>query len=80
MTDETVLRVEDVGRVRLLTLDRPAALNAFDDDLYDAVREALADASASPEVAVVAITGEGRAFTAGQDLGDQVGVGKGQNG
>ena len=46
MTDETVLRVEDVGRVRLLTLDRPAALNAFDDDLYDAVSAALADASA----------------------------------
>lgn len=65
-----VLRVEDVGRVRLLTLDRPKALNAFNDDLYDAVREALADASASPEVAVVVITGEGRAFSAGQDLGE----------
>jgi enoyl-CoA hydratase/carnithine racemase len=70
MTQETVLRVEDVGRVRLLTLDRPAALNAFDDDLYDAVSKALADASASPEVAVVVITGEGRAFSAGQDLGE----------
>jgi len=65
-----VLRVEDVGRVRLLTLDRPEALNAFDDDLYDAVREALSDASASPDVAVVVITGEGRAFSAGQDLGE----------
>jgi enoyl-CoA hydratase/carnithine racemase len=62
------LRVEELGRVRLLTLDRPDALNAFDDDLYDAVRLALADAATSPDVAVAVITGEGRAFSAGQDL------------
>jgi enoyl-CoA hydratase/carnithine racemase len=65
-----VLRVEDAGRVRLLTLDRAEALNAFDDDLYDAVRVALREAAASPDVAVVVITGEGRAFSAGQDLGE----------
>jgi len=59
-----------MGRVRLLTLDRPEALNAFDDDLYDAVREALGAAAASPEIAVVVLTGEGRAFSAGQDLGE----------
>ncbi|MEN8158867.1 MAG: enoyl-CoA hydratase-related protein [Myxococcota bacterium] len=70
MTRERGLRVEDAGRVRLLTLDRPEALNAFDDDLYDAVRDALGDAAASPDVAVVVITGEGRAFSAGQDLGE----------
>lgn len=64
------LRVENVGRVRLLTLDRPAALNAFNDDLYDAVGEALTDATASPDVAVVVVTGEGRAFSAGQDLAE----------
>ena len=66
----SVLRVEDLGRVRLLTLDRPEALNAFTDDLYDAVREALSEASTSPDTAVVVITGEGRAFSAGQDLAE----------
>lgn len=65
-----VLRLEDRARVRWLTLDRPAALNAFDDDLYDAVRDALHDAAARPDVAVVVITGAGRAFSAGQDLGE----------
>jgi enoyl-CoA hydratase/carnithine racemase len=54
--------------VRLLTLDRPDALNAFNDDLYDAVREALADAAERRDVAVVVLTGTGRAFSAGQDL------------
>lgn len=65
-----VLRVENQGRVRLLTLDRPAALNAFNDELYDAVREALIAAAASPDAAVVVVTGEGRAFSAGQDLAE----------
>ena len=61
---------EDHGSVRLLTLNRPEALNAFNDDLYDAVAEALAKAADDPGVAVVVITGAGRAFSAGQDLGE----------
>ena len=43
-----VLAVEDIGRVRVLTFDRPGALNAFNDDLYDAVRESLEDAAEQP--------------------------------
>ena len=65
-----VLRREDREGVRLLTLDRPHALNAFDDDLYDALRDALLDAAERPDVAVVVLTGAGRAFSAGQDLGE----------
>jgi len=67
---EGPLRVEDRGRVRLLTLSRPDALNAFDDALYDAVADALAVAGEDPQVAVVVLTGAGRAFSAGQDLGE----------
>jgi enoyl-CoA hydratase/carnithine racemase len=66
----TVLRVDERDRVRVLTFDRPDALNAFNDDLYDAVREALVDAADQPEVAAVVLTGAGRAFSAGQDLGE----------
>ena len=65
-----MLLIENRERVRLLTLDRPEALNAFDDDLYDAARAALVAAADDPEVAVVVITGAGRAFSAGQDLGE----------
>ncbi len=64
------LRVEDGGRVRLLTLDRPSALNAFNDGLYDGVRRALEEATRDPDIATVVITGTGRAFSAGQDLGE----------
>jgi enoyl-CoA hydratase/carnithine racemase len=64
------LNIADDNRVRTLTLDRPDALNAFNEDLYDATARALLAAADDPAVAVVVITGEGRAFSAGQDLGE----------
>lgn len=74
MPDESeqtaVLRIEDAERVRLMVFDRPRSLNAFNDDLYDAVRDGLLEAADSSDIAVVVLTGEGRAFTAGQDLGE----------
>jgi enoyl-CoA hydratase/carnithine racemase len=63
-----VIRIEDDGRVRVLTLDRPDALNAFNEALYDATTEALVDAANAPDVAVVVLTGTGRAFSAGTDV------------
>lgn len=62
------LLIADDKRVRTLTLDRPDALNSFDEALYDATTEALLDAAADPDVAVVLLTGNGRAFSAGTDL------------
>lgn len=63
-----MLAISDADRVRTLRLDRPDALNAFNEALYDALAEALIVADADPAVAVVLITGTGRAFSAGQDL------------
>jgi enoyl-CoA hydratase/carnithine racemase len=62
------LRIDDSNRVRTLTLDRPEALNAFNEDLYDATTVALLAAAADTEIAVVLLTGSGRAFSAGADL------------
>jgi enoyl-CoA hydratase/carnithine racemase len=62
------LQISDEKRVRTLTLDRPDALNAFDEALYDATTEALREAADDPGVAVVLLTGNGRAFSAGTDL------------
>ena len=56
--------------MRTLTLNRPEALNAFNEALYDATAEALAAAAEDPEVAVVLLTGAGRAFSAGNDLNE----------
>jgi len=63
-----MLDVTNHGRVRLLTLDRPEALNAFNQELYLALAGALDDAGSDDEVSVVVLTGNGRAFSAGNDL------------
>ena len=63
-----MLKIDDDARVRTITLQRPDALNAFNEALYDATTEALIDAAADSTVAVVVLTGEGRAFCAGTDL------------
>jgi enoyl-CoA hydratase/carnithine racemase len=65
-----VLLSEDRGRIRTLTFNRPQAKNAFNDDLYDAVTEALRTAADDPGVAVVVLTGAEGAFCAGQDLSE----------
>jgi enoyl-CoA hydratase/carnithine racemase len=64
------LDIADENRVRTLTLNRPEALNAFNEALYDATTIALRAAADDPEVAVVIITGTGRAFSAGTDLAE----------
>jgi enoyl-CoA hydratase/carnithine racemase len=63
-----LVQIDDDGGVRTLTLNRPEALNAFNEALYDATTVALRDADADPAVAVVVLTGTGRAFSAGNDL------------
>ena len=65
-----VLLIENQGRIRLLTFNRPQAKNAFNDELYDAARDALIDAAEDPGVAVVVLTGAESAFSAGQDLSE----------
>ena len=63
-----LVRVVDDARVRTVTLDRADALNAFNEVLYDAVTDTLLDSAEDPGVAVVLLTGSGRAFCAGTDL------------
>jgi enoyl-CoA hydratase/carnithine racemase len=63
-----VLDISDDSRVRVLRLNRVDALNAFNEALYDATTDALLAAADDPAVAVVVITGSGRAFCAGTDL------------
>lgn len=65
-----MLRIETADRVRTVTFDRPEVLNAFNNEMFDRVGRALSGAASDPGVAVVVITGTGRAFCAGQDLGE----------
>ena len=58
------------GAVRVITLNRPAALNSFTAAMHGLLRQALDDAAADASVRAVVITGAGRGFCAGQDLSD----------
>jgi len=71
--------VDQQGAVRLLTLDRPEALNAFDSPLYRATGAALDAARADDSVSVVVLTGAGRAFSAGQDLDEMARLAAGES-
>jgi enoyl-CoA hydratase/carnithine racemase len=63
-----LVEIDDSAGVRTLTLNRPEALNAFNEALYDATTIALRAADDDPDVAVILLTGSGRAFSAGNDL------------
>ena len=71
--------MDQQGAVRLLTLDRPEALNAFDSPLYRATGAALDAARADDSVSVVVLTGAGRAFSAGQDLDEMARLAAGES-
>ena len=67
---DALIQVAQRGAVRVLTLNRPAALNSFTQALHVELRVALDAAAAEPAVRAVLVTGAGRAFSAGQDLND----------
>lgn len=67
MAFETIL-VERRGRVGLVTLNRPKALNALNARLIDEIEAALADFDADPEIAAMVVTGSEKAFAAGADI------------
>ncbi len=69
MDFETIL-LDIGGGVARLTLNRPDRLNSFTVQMHDEVSRALETVSKS-EARVLALTGAGRGFCAGQDLSDR---------
>lgn len=68
MTEKLILDRED--SILRLTMNRPEKKNALDRESYEALITALAQAEAEAAVRVVVISGNGGAFTAGNDLLD----------
>ncbi|WP_093383960.1 enoyl-CoA hydratase/isomerase family protein [Variovorax sp. OV329] len=67
MTQSTLLTEVGDG-VMTLTLDRPDKLNAIDNELAQALLDALDAAAKDPEVRALRVRGNGRAFCAGRDV------------
>src|SRR5687768_12135605 len=70
-TTEPVVRREVDGRVGRITLARPEKLNALSRAVLEGLAEAARWFDDQPEVHVVVVSGEGRAFSAGFDLADR---------
>jgi len=66
----TVL-IEKRGGLTVFTLNRPEQLNAFNDEQHEALRSGLEAARDDAECRAILLTGAGRGFCAGQDLGDR---------
>jgi enoyl-CoA hydratase len=62
------LIIEQIGKVQLITLNRPEAMNALSPALMTELSEVLTQSEGNPEVAVVVLTGSEKAFAAGADI------------
>ncbi|MBB4122746.1 2-(1,2-epoxy-1,2-dihydrophenyl)acetyl-CoA isomerase PaaG [Martelella radicis] len=71
MTDNQTVLVTLKDGVLGVTLNRPDKLNSFNVDMHLALRAALQRAHDEADIRAVLLTGAGRAFSAGQDLGDR---------
>ena len=68
MSYETILTSTD-GRVGVITLNRPKALNALNDQLMDELGTALLSFDADSDISCIVVTGSEKAFAAGADIG-----------
>lgn len=62
------IQVEIKNQVAKLSLNRPEVFNSFNREMAFALQDALKDAAKNKEVRAILITGNGKAFCAGQDL------------
>ncbi|NKQ57871.1 enoyl-CoA hydratase [Amycolatopsis sp. K13G38] len=74
MSTEDVLLTADADGVRTLTMNRPKAYNSLTTELKERLLTALRDAAETADVRAVVLTGAGKAFCAGQDLKEHVGL------
>ena len=68
MSEFTEIICEKQGGICIIKINRPKVLNALVPSVFYELNQALDEIEADPEIRVVIITGEGRAFAAGADI------------
>ena len=68
MTDYATIKTEIKGKVGLITLNRPQALNALCDELATELTQAIETFDNDPKIHVLILTGSEKAFAAGADI------------
>src|SRR5262245_31670854 len=71
MEDKPIL-VERRAGYRVITLNRPQRLNAFNEAMHQVLKQALVEAEEDEDCRALLLTGAGRGFCAGQDLSDRL--------
>src|SRR2546427_2354388 len=66
--DEKAVKAEVKNSVLWIRLNRPDVLNAFNEEMGTDLHEALKDGEKNPKARAIVLTGEGRAFSVGEDL------------
>lgn len=69
-----LVRCDVQNGVAIVTIDRPDALNALNRDVIEAFGGVLDRIEADADCRAVVVTGEGRAFVAGADIGEMKGM------
>ncbi|HWK94204.1 MAG TPA: 2-(1,2-epoxy-1,2-dihydrophenyl)acetyl-CoA isomerase PaaG [Pseudolabrys sp.] len=71
MSEPSIIVQRQTG-YRVITLNRPDRLNAFNDAMHEVLRGTIDEAEADEECRALLLTGAGRAFCSGQDLADRL--------
>uniref|UniRef100_UPI001B87CCC9 enoyl-CoA hydratase-related protein n=1 Tax=Dechloromonas hortensis TaxID=337779 RepID=UPI001B87CCC9 len=64
-----VVLVETIGKVGLIRINRPEAMNALNNDVVDGIGAAIDTLEADDHIGCIVITGNEKAFAAGADIG-----------
>lgn len=70
MDNYQILKVDVQDQVAILTISRPEALNALNSLFFDEMESFLNKLSSQPDIRLLIITGEGKAFVAGADIAE----------
>jgi enoyl-CoA hydratase len=67
-----ILKISIADRIAVVTISRPAAMNALNTAFFQELNHFLDDLEPREDVKVLVITGEGKAFVAGADIAEMV--------
>ncbi len=67
-----ILNVEFSNNIAIVKINRPEALNALNTRFFQEMDDVVANVANKPEIKVMIITGEGKAFVAGADIAEMV--------
>ena len=70
--DNKILQTKLKDGILLVTISRPKAMNALNTQFFNEMDELVASVKNDPEVKVMIITGDGKAFVAGADIAEMV--------